>query len=70
MSGTFHDLRQSFASGCARIGIAPHVIEQMLNHKIKGVAGIYNRHIYEAECKDGFEKWSAHVEKLTKMPNA
>jgi integrase len=59
-----HDLRRSFASGCARIGILPHVIERMLNHKLGGVAAIYNRHAYEAEMKDGWEKWSKHVSQI------
>jgi integrase len=43
---TFHDLRRSAASGMAEIGIAPHVVEAVLNHKsgtIKGVAAVYNR---------------------------
>jgi integrase len=62
---TVHDIRRSFASGCARIGIAPHVIEQMLNHAMPGVAGRYNKHQYGPETRDGWEKWSAHVEAIT-----
>ncbi len=41
----FHDLRRTAASGMARIGIAPHVIEKVLNYKtrvISGVAAVYN----------------------------
>ena len=36
----------------ARIGIQPHVIEAVLNHKngvISGIAGIYNRYAYTEE---------------------
>jgi hypothetical protein len=44
-SPTIHDLRRSVATGMAKIGILPHVIEAVLNqisgHKV-GVAGIYN----------------------------
>ena len=43
---TLHDLRRSAATGMARLGIAPHVVEKILNHstgKISGVAAIYNR---------------------------
>ena len=43
---TFHDLRRTAASGMAGIGIAPHVVEAVLNHKsgtIKGVAAVYNQ---------------------------
>ena len=42
-----HDLRRTAASGMARLGIAPHVVEKILNHSsgiISGVAAIYNRH--------------------------
>ena len=38
-----HDLRRTAASGMARLGIAPHVIEKILNHKsviISGVAAV------------------------------
>lgn len=58
---TFHDLRRSFASGCARLGVAPHIVEKCLNHVTGGVAGIYNRHTYEAECKAAWELWSRHI---------
>jgi integrase len=42
-----HDLRRTAASGMARLGIAPHVIEKVLNHRtgvISGVAAVYNRY--------------------------
>ena len=42
----FHDIRRTVATGMADIGIAPHIIEQILNHQSGhkgGVAGIYNR---------------------------
>lgn len=47
-----HDLRRTAASGMARIGIAPHVVEKVLNHAsgtISGVAAVYNRHGYADE---------------------
>jgi integrase len=57
----FHDLRRSFTSGCARIGIDPFIIERMLNQKIKGIAGIYQRHTFGPQMKAAWEKWSAHI---------
>ncbi|MGF9760556.1 site-specific integrase [Microvirga sp. 0TCS3.31] len=56
-----HDLRRTVASGMARMGIAPHVIEAILNHRggiISGVAAIYNRHDYLEEKRDALERWS------------
>ena len=44
----FHDLRRSFASGCARIGIDPYTTERMLNHRLRGVAGVYQKYSFAA----------------------
>jgi integrase len=57
----FHDLRRTAASGMARLGVSPHVIEKVLNHvsgQISGVAAIYNRHGYEAEKRKALEEWA------------
>jgi integrase len=59
-----HDLRRTCATGMAELGIAPHIIEVMLNHISgykAGVAGIYNRAEYPAERKAALERWAAHV---------
>lgn len=56
-----HDLRRTVASGMARAGVAPHVIEAVLNHRsgiVSGVAAIYNRHDYHNEKRDALEQWS------------
>ena len=62
---TLHDLRRSFATGCAALGVAPHVVEAVLNHKsgvIRGVAKIYNRHHYLPEKRAALETWALHLE--------
>src|SRR5262249_18458842 len=44
-----HDLRRTTATGMADIGIAPHIVEAVLNHVSgarAGVAGTYNRALY------------------------
>jgi hypothetical protein len=51
----------------ADIGIAPHVVEQVLNHKSGhkgGIAGIYNRSDYRREVAAGMEHWSSHIPAL------
>jgi hypothetical protein len=48
----------------ARLGVAPHVADKMLNHQsgtISGVAAVYQRHDFLAERKEALERWSAHV---------
>ena len=41
-----HDLRRTFRSLAASLGVPGHVAERCLNHKLKGVEGIYDRHDY------------------------
>jgi len=56
-----HDIRRTVASGMAEIGIAPHVIEKVLNHstgQISGVAAVYNRHTYLREKTDALNAWA------------
>jgi integrase len=66
---TLHDLRRSSATGMAALGIAPHVVDKILNHssgKIAGVAKIYNRFKYLPERKAALEGWGRHVEGLVR----
>lgn len=61
---TRHDLRRTYSTGMARIGIAPHVIERLLDHStgtISGVAAIYNRHHFLPEMRAAVEKWEEHL---------
>jgi integrase len=63
----FHDMRRTAASGMAGLGIAPHVVEAVLNHRsgtIKGVAAVYNRYNYAAEKRDALNKWAARVAQI------
>jgi integrase len=65
----WHDLRRTAASGMARLGVAPHVVEKILNHVsgvISGVALVYNRHGYDLEKRDALEQWGAHLSELTR----
>jgi integrase len=62
-----HDLRRTVASGMAGIGIAPHVVEAVLNHKsgtIKGVAAVYNRYSYAAEKRAALDVWARRLEAI------
>ena len=61
---TLHDLRRTVVSGMARLGIAPHVADKILNHQsgtISGVAAVYQRHEFLAERRDALERWGEHV---------
>ena len=62
-----HDLRRTCVSGMARLGIAPHVADKILNHQsgtISGVAAVYQRHESLAERRAALDLWGAHVGRL------
>ena len=62
-----HDLRRTAASGMARFGVEPHVVDRVLNHTsgtIRGVAKIYNRYDYRTEQQRALALWAAHIEAL------
>lgn len=46
---TPHDLRRTVATRLNEAGIAPHIVEKMLNHRLQGVMRVYNKAEYEDE---------------------
>jgi integrase len=66
-----HDVRRTVATRMADMGVQPHIIEQILNHQSghrSGVAGIYNKSVYETEVRAALEKWSARVAEIVEKP--
>jgi integrase len=62
-----HDLRRTCVSGMARLGVAPHVADKILNHQagtISGVAAVYQRHEFLAERRAALDLWGAHVDRV------
>ena len=62
-----HDLRRTFATGLAGLGISMPVVETILNHvsgSFGGVAGVYQRHAFANEKREALDKWAEHVEAL------
>jgi integrase len=60
-----HDLRRTAASGMARAGVAPHVVEKVLNHvsgTISGVALVYNRYGYNKEKRVALDGWGSMLD--------
>ncbi|PFG51977.1 integrase [Marinobacter sp. LV10R520-4] len=53
---TVHDLRRTCRSLLAAEGVPGHVAERCLNHKLKGVEGIYDRYDYFDERKEALAK--------------
>lgn len=63
-----HDLRRTAASGMARLGVAVHVVEKLLNHvsgTFSGVVGVYQRHDFAAEKQSAAQAWANFLDSLT-----
>ncbi|MEN4873483.1 site-specific integrase [Kosakonia cowanii] len=62
---TVHDLRRTSRSLLASLSIPPHVAERCLNHKLKGVEGIYDRYDYLTERMYALNKLSKALKNIT-----
>ncbi len=62
-----HDLRRTCASGLAYLGVAPHVVEKLLNHSSGrggSLVAVYQRYDYRAERRAAVEAWDAYLRQL------
>lgn len=62
---TLHDLRRTFSTTLNNMGIAPHVVEQLLGHSLGGVMAVYNRSQYLPEKLDALNKWMERLEVIS-----
>jgi len=64
---TLHDIRRTFATGLASLGVGIPVVERLLNHvsgSFAGIVGVYQRYDFMPEMRKAVEAWEAHVLKL------
>ena len=64
---TLHDLRRTFATKLAQLGVAPHIIERILNHvtgTLSPIALIYNRATYLEEMRAAMALYERHLSGL------
>jgi len=61
---TVHDLRRTGATRLSEMGYPPDVIEKALNHKLRGVRGIYNRAEYAGPRRDMLQAWADTLDSL------
>lgn len=54
-----HDLRRTARTQLAVLGVSKEIAERCLNHKLKGVEAIYNRHDYINERRAALGMWAA-----------
>jgi len=64
---TLHDLRRTFCTRLADLGVLPHVLEAAVNHYSghrRGVAGVYNKSVYGNEVRAALGLWNDHIRTL------
>jgi integrase len=65
---TLHDLRRTFASNLAALGVQLPVIEKLLNHvsgSFGGIVSVYQRHNFMPEMRDAMQRWEARLVTIT-----
>jgi integrase len=69
----FHDFRRTASTGMAKIGVMPHVIDAVTNHKsgvVSGVGATYNRYTYLNEKREALGQWANELTKIVQKPLA
>ena len=63
---TLHDLRRTFSTNLAKLGVLPHIKEMLLNHVSAKteVEAIYDTYNYLPEMRQAIEKWDGRVAEL------
>jgi integrase len=66
---TLHDLRRTFSTNLAKLGVAPHIKEALLNHisAKSEVEAIYDLYTYLPEMRDAILKWEQQLAGLLKL---
>ncbi|MAJ68159.1 MAG: site-specific integrase [Alteromonadaceae bacterium TMED7] len=63
---TVHDLRRTCRSLLAAEGVAPHVAERCLNHKLRGIEGVYDQYDYLDERRAALTLIAESIAPLTR----
>jgi integrase len=56
-----HDLRRTASTHLARLGIRDEVREAVLNHRKRGLRGVYNLYEYDREKREALDLWTNAV---------
>jgi integrase len=70
---TLHDLRRTFATNLAALGVSLPVTEKLLNHvsgSFDGIVSVYQRYGYEKEMREAITLWERYLNDLTREPAA
>jgi integrase len=67
---TVHDMRRTARTNLSTLGVNRCVAERALNHKLKGVEGIYDQHDYFEERSGALDLWAATLAALSRGEKA
>jgi integrase len=67
---TVHDMRRTARTNLARLGVDRFVAERALNHKLKDVEGVYDRHDYFDQRLDALSVWAGTLAALSRGERA
>lgn len=59
-----HDLRRTMRSGLTALGVRYEVAERAINHKLPGMAEIYDRNDYATERATALAQWADYLDGL------
>jgi integrase len=62
---TAHDLRRTFSTQVSAMGVAPHIVEKCLGHKLPKIMATYNQHEWLDERRAALNQWAEKIEILT-----
>jgi integrase len=58
---TTHDLRRTVSTGLGTLGVAPHIIDAVINHLPAKLHRTYNAYAYDVEKRTALETWESHI---------
>lgn len=62
-----HTLRSTLANAelfdPTKLPISENVLEKLLNHKLRGIAGVYNKHLYLGERRTLLNAWANYLDR-------
>lgn len=59
---SLHDLRRTCKTKMAELGVAPHVSEKILGHKLTGMLVVYDQYDYIPEQQAAAELWADKIQ--------
>ena len=61
---TMHDLRRTLRTRLPALGVTPDIAERVINHKPKGIIGVYDLYAYLPERREAVNRYAAHLMEL------